>query len=873
MSECTGGEATCTTLAVCTVCGNAYGELKEHNYGEWLASVDNENRVRSCVNCDATETANLKTVYLNPQSKSNGTWISDDAWFAAYFFGNGEVWVKMTDENNDGIYECAIPSGFTSIILCRMDPTKTTLSWDSKWNQSLDLVLEAKKDSYTYTFKDWSAAEGKCNFDVVATHSECVYNIANATCENAKKCVICDYIAQSALGHAWDNGVITTDPTCEDKGVKTYTCGTCGDTYTETIDKLGHDMSDFVVTSAPSCTKEGEERSDCSRCDYFETNVLDIVDHTHTTYTSNNDATCTQDGTKTSVCDVCGGDAITVTDTGSSLDHTVEIDEAVAATCTATGKTEGKHCSVCNTVLVAQEIVAAKGHTEVIDDAVAPSCNKTGLTEGKHCSVCEAVLVAQSEVPMVAHTYDDIYDAFCNVCGHKREDAACAHTETEVVEGYAATCTTPGLTDGAKCVKCGEIVTAQTTIDALGHTEVIDAAVDATCTATGLTEGKHCSVCNEVLVAQTVVPALGHDYESSVTKEATCTVEGVKTYTCKNDASHTYTEAIQATGHSHSAVVTAPTCGSDGYTTYTCDCGDTYTAHKVPATDNHTGGTATCVSKAVCETCNNEYGEKNAENHTSNEYTYSTNGNGTHVKKYACCGANVGTENCSGGTATATKQAICDYCGEKYGQFEVTIYVKNIYGWTTVNCYIWNNNHKDGAGIASWPGTAMTSDGSNWYKYTFKSDKDFSNLKVIFNNGSSETPTFSYNESKPYCSIGVWYSTKGEADTAYNNTLFLKPNSNWTQANARFAAYFFGNGETWVSMTDNDGDGIYECKKPTNKTYPSVIFCRMNPSTSANNWNNKWDQTGDLTVPSGGNNCYTVKDGTWSKGGGTWSKK
>ena len=105
------------------------------------------------------------------------------------------------------------------------------------------------------------------------------------------------------------------------------------------------------------------------------------------------------------------------------------------------------------------------------------------------------------------------------------------------------------------------------------------------------------------------------------------------------------------------------------------------------------------------------------------------------------------------------------------------------------------------------------------------------------------------------------------ADTG--STIYLKPNSNWLADNARFAAYFFGNGETWVSMTDSDGDGIYEAAVPSG--YPSVIFCRMNPSSTANNWNNKWNQTADLTVPTDGNNCYTVKDGTWDNGGGTWS--
>ena len=108
------------------------------------------------------------------------------------------------------------------------------------------------------------------------------------------------------------------------------------------------------------------------------------------------------------------------------------------------------------------------------------------------------------------------------------------------------------------------------------------------------------------------------------------------------------------------------------------------------------------------------------------------------------------------------------------------------------------------------------------------------------------------------------------AMAATPDTLYLKPNSNWKEANARFAAYFFGNGETWVSMTDADADGIYEVAVPAG--YPNVIFCRMSPSAAANNWKNKWNQTADLTVPTDGTNCYTVKEDTWDKGGGTWSK-
>lgn len=116
---------------------------------------------------------------------------------------------------------------------------------------------------------------------------------------------------------------------------------------------------------------------------------------------------------------------------------------------------------------------------------------------------------------------------------------------------------------------------------------------------------------------------------------------------------------------------------------------------------------------------------------------------------------------------------------------------------------------------------------------------------------------------------------KQEEPEVTEKVVYLKPNSNWTQSNARFAAYFFGGsvGEKWVSMTAV-GDGTYEAHLPEGYDYGcNIIFCRMNPATTANNWNNKWNQTADLKTPTDGKNLYTVKDGTWDKGGGTWSVK
>ncbi len=104
------------------------------------------------------------------------------------------------------------------------------------------------------------------------------------------------------------------------------------------------------------------------------------------------------------------------------------------------------------------------------------------------------------------------------------------------------------------------------------------------------------------------------------------------------------------------------------------------------------------------------------------------------------------------------------------------------------------------------------------------------------------------------------------------NMLYFAPNNNWKADGARFAAYFFGDGDSWVSMTDEDGDNIYEVHIPVGG-YTSVIFCRMNPDSAANNWNNKWNQTADLVIPTDGTNLYTYAEGEWDKGTGTWSVK
>lgn len=118
---------------------------------------------------------------------------------------------------------------------------------------------------------------------------------------------------------------------------------------------------------------------------------------------------------------------------------------------------------------------------------------------------------------------------------------------------------------------------------------------------------------------------------------------------------------------------------------------------------------------------------------------------------------------------------------------------------------------------------------------------------------------------------------KQEEPEVTENILYMKPNSNWYNNSKRCAAYFFNsNGGTWVSMTDSDSDGIYEVNIPDGYTFgDNVIFCSMDPNTTANNWTNKWNQTTDLTIPTDDKNLFTVgTDGDgWNNLNGTWSVK
>ena len=409
-------------------------------------------------------------------------------------------------------------------------------------------------------------------------------------------------------------GEKTTAPTCTEKGWTTYTATfdvEWVEKQTKKVEDIaakGHAYGETVyewTNGNLNCTAKHVCGNDARHIETVEANVKSVV---------KTPATCTEKGwTKYTATFVLNWaeEQTTEAEDIAAKGHTEEEIPAVPATCTDTGLAAGVKCSVCDDILVEQETVAALGHSMSFTAAEEATCTATGNNEYYTCEICGKVFedeagenettVAQMTIAALGHSmiFTAAEEATCTATGNnayytcetcdkvftdeagenettvaQMTIAATGH-DIATVAPQAATCTQIGWNAYEYCQKCD--YTTYSEIDALGHNTTLTEAKSETCTAAGNNAYYTCDRCNGVFkdasgnqattVAAETIPAIGHKYnEGEVTIEPTCTGQGEKTFTCKNDASHTYTENIDPLGHALEKVkAKAATCTEAGY--------------------------------------------------------------------------------------------------------------------------------------------------------------------------------------------------------------------------------------------------------------------------------------------------------------------
>ena len=314
----------------------------------------------------------------------------------------------------------------------------------------------------------------------------------------------------------WNDGEITTEPTCIKEGIKTFTCTICGDTKTETISKAAdkHLHSEIRDKKDATCKDEGYTGdtycTDCGKKISSGQTIAKTDNHNWNTGEITTSPTCKDTGVKTFTCTICGNTKTeTVKKTTKHL-HT-EIRNKKDATCKDEGYTGDTYCTDCGKKISLGQAVAKTNNHSYDDGKIttAPTCTKKGTK-----------------------TFT------CTVCGNTKTETvkATGHQHTEIRNKKDATCKEKGYTGDTYCTDCGKKISS----------------------------GKS--------IAKTET----HSYDDGkITTKPTCTKRGTKTYTC-TICGNTKTETVKATGHSYGEykVVKKPTATKDGLKSRTCTvCG------------------------------------------------------------------------------------------------------------------------------------------------------------------------------------------------------------------------------------------------------------------------------------------------------------
>ncbi len=344
--------------------------------------------------------------------------------------------------------------------------------------------------------------------------------------------------------HKWDEGKVTTEPTCEKEGIKTYTCKNCQTTKTESIKALDHDYSkEWTIDQEATCQQEGSKSHHCTRCDSkTDVTVIPKTGHNWDPGVITTKATCTKDGVKTYTCKNC---KTTKKEAIKALGHNYSNDWTIdkAATCTNEGS-KSHHCTRCDSKTDVT-VIPKTGHNW---DSGVVTTKATCTKDGVKTYTCRDCKTTKTEViKALGHDYSSSWTIdkaatctnegskshHCTRCDSKKDVTVIPKTSHNWDSGVIttkATCTK----DGVKTYTCRDCKTTKTeVIKALGHNYSKEWTIDqeATCQQEG-SKSHHCTRCDSKKDV-TVIPKISHSWDKgTIVKNPTYSETGVKRYTC-----------------------------------------------------------------------------------------------------------------------------------------------------------------------------------------------------------------------------------------------------------------------------------------------------------------------------------------------------
>lgn len=227
------------------------------------------------------------------------------------------------------------------------------------------------------------SGKGACLHTGYGTHE----NTVPATCGEAGRTeTICDNCGEvtatkeiPATGeHTWGNGTVTTEPTENEPGVRTFTCAVCGATRTETIPATGAHDYQFTKTVAPTCTADGYDLYTCSSCGATEKrNSKPALGHKWDSGKVTTEPTETAPGVRTYTCTVCGEVKTEVIPATGAHTHKWDAGKVTTAPTATTPGVRTYTCTICGQTK--EEVIPPTGGSTVCPGG--PSCPSYGFRD------------------------------------------------------------------------------------------------------------------------------------------------------------------------------------------------------------------------------------------------------------------------------------------------------------------------------------------------------------------------------------------------------------------------------------------------------------------------------------------------------------